>query len=194
MPKITNMAKVEDILSKVLVVKLERDRKGAKGSPFRKGIEELGLVVIETEVILSVSDASEHGIIAVCTQVLSGLKVHWSWAAHKIGACTVRSWRDYAWLKLIDVVMSAVGEVRKAKGVVVVGHMTLVKDVCLAYFQTNCRIESVAALVESVVSCFASIEIHLCGEFADITITICHANIISESDTTACKREEKEKG
>ena len=123
--ELMDVAEVENVIGKIVNIEFESDGKVSVLRPFRKGMEELGFVVIETEVVGIHRKRGNACVVTVFSEVFSGLEVHRRGTGHVIRAGTGRSRRSDSGLKFVDIGMRSIGVVSKAQGMVVVGTITL---------------------------------------------------------------------
>mmetsp|Transcript_7741 Transcript_7741/g.22750 ORF Transcript_7741/g.22750 Transcript_7741/m.22750 type:complete len:233 (+) Transcript_7741:994-1692(+) len=161
-----NVTEVENIIGEIVHVELESDGEGSVLGPLGDGMEELGLVVVESEVFGVTGDGGDTRVVTVLSEVLPILEVHGGRARHVVAADAGRTGGDDPRLELVDIGVSAVGEVREAEGVIVVRAVSLNETVRLPHFHAERGVNGAVAFLELIISQFASVQIDLGREGA----------------------------
>jgi hypothetical protein len=139
--RLTYMTKVEDIIEKSWVVKVQLDGILASLRPIYYAGEELRLVHIEAKIYRTIHPKED--IV---------LMVSRSWA--RSIRCTIGLGQCYVALKFILAIVIAIRKVRKAHRMIPIASITLVKSVSLANFYTNGGTDETRALFEGKVPCW----------------------------------------
>mmetsp|Transcript_24626 Transcript_24626/g.68665 ORF Transcript_24626/g.68665 Transcript_24626/m.68665 type:complete len:435 (+) Transcript_24626:98-1402(+) len=181
--ELMDVTEVEDIAIESGGLRIhELDLEVTVAGPVGRRVEEERLVVVKAEVVLSHGHVGDGWDVAVLSDVVAVLEVHWRWAGGLglQGAALVGGgWCRNAWLQLILLVMGSISEVRESERMVPVGAVGLHKLVHLAVLQADGWVWLASALVEDVVSQLSSEKIDLHIEDAFIASTLGAADAIS---------------
>jgi len=79
------MAKVENVIRKVIIIDLQRNRVFG-GVPGQRVEEELRLVIVKSKVV-AWSDRGNNCIVSIFSKVVTIFQVYWSWACNVV--CTL---------------------------------------------------------------------------------------------------------